>query len=137
MVSKLQLTPSDLILEPSAGEGAFIDEILQTNPSAQIHAYANLSIVTLEKCDRQSALKNTFHVIEGFQSTQEFHLLSKGVQEYPDHWKVYSFQQGDILSNECARIILADDSTKALLTTSATTLQDVALNEIVGNIYAS
>lgn len=38
MVSKLAVADNDIILEPSAGEGIFIDEILETNKSVQIDA---------------------------------------------------------------------------------------------------
>ena len=38
MVSKLDVVDNDIILEPSAGEGIFIDEVLETNKIVQIDA---------------------------------------------------------------------------------------------------
>ena len=38
MVSKLGVVDNDIILEPSAGEGIFIDEVLETNKTVQIDA---------------------------------------------------------------------------------------------------
>ena len=38
MVSKLGVVDNDIILEPSAGEGIFIDEVLETCKTVQIDA---------------------------------------------------------------------------------------------------
>lgn len=38
MVKKLNITPNDVILEPSAGEGVFIDELLKEHPDLKIDA---------------------------------------------------------------------------------------------------
>lgn len=38
MISKLEINNGDIILEPSAGEGIFIDEVLRLNKSVQIDA---------------------------------------------------------------------------------------------------
>ena len=38
MVGKLGIVDNDMILEPSAGEGIFIDEVLETNRTVQIDA---------------------------------------------------------------------------------------------------
>lgn len=38
MVAKLDISENDMILEPSAGEGIFIDEILGTNKTVRIDA---------------------------------------------------------------------------------------------------
>lgn len=38
MVSKLGVIDNDIILEPSAGEGIFIDKVLETNKTVQIDA---------------------------------------------------------------------------------------------------
>lgn len=38
MVSKLGVVDNDIILEPSAGEGIFIDEVLETSKTVQIDA---------------------------------------------------------------------------------------------------
>lgn len=38
MVAKLDISENDMILEPSAGEGIFIDEVLETNKTVQIDA---------------------------------------------------------------------------------------------------
>ena len=38
MVSKLGVVDNDIVLEPSAGEGIFIDEVLETSKTVQIDA---------------------------------------------------------------------------------------------------
>ena len=38
MVSRLGIVDHDVILEPSAGEGVFIDEVLEVNKTVQIDA---------------------------------------------------------------------------------------------------
>ncbi|MDU2211685.1 MAG: hypothetical protein E7E18_10580, partial [Eubacterium sp.] len=38
MVSKVTVSDGDVILEPSAGEGIFIDELLKTNKSFRVDA---------------------------------------------------------------------------------------------------
>lgn len=39
MINQIELQPDDLILEPSAGDGVFIDEVLRHNPNSKIEAY--------------------------------------------------------------------------------------------------
>lgn len=95
--------------------------------------YSNLSIITLERCDRNEALNNTFKVIKGFKSSGEFAALLSNSNEYPNHLKVFSFKQEDILSNEQCRVILAGTKTSALLSGSSKKLGDVA--DIVTGFY--
>lgn len=95
--------------------------------------YSNLSIITLERCERKNALDNTFRVIQGFRSSDEFGLLSGNEKEYPPNLKIFSFRQKDILANEQCRLILAESKTSALLSKSVQKLGDVA--DIVTGFY--
>lgn len=95
--------------------------------------YSNLSILTLERCDKSEALNNTFKVIQGFRSSNEFAALSENGDVYPEHLQVFSFTQKDILSNEQNRVILAGVKTLALLNNSSRKLGDVA--DVVTGLY--
>lgn len=95
--------------------------------------YSNLSIITLERCDKKSALNNTFRIIQGFNSSSEFSALLGKKQEYPDGLQIFSFKQSEILENEQCRVILAESKTSTLLAQSSQKLGDVA--NIVTGFY--
>lgn len=95
--------------------------------------YSNLSIITLERCDKKSALDNTFRVIQGFNSSSEFATLLGDIKEYPDNLQIFKFKQSDILDNEQCRVILAESKTSTLLSCSAQKLGNVA--DIVTGFY--
>ncbi|PNV63551.1 restriction endonuclease [Clostridium sp. chh4-2] len=95
--------------------------------------YSNLSIITLERCNKSEALNNTFKVIQGFRTTSEFALLLGKAPVYPERLQVFTFMQKDILSNEQCRVILADSRTSTLLTNSPKKLGDVA--DVVTGFY--
>lgn len=94
--------------------------------------YSNLSIITLERCDRQSALENTFRVIQGFNSSSEFSSLI-GKKEYPENLQIFRFKQRDIFENKLCRVILAGSKISALLSRSSRRLADIA--DIVTGFY--
>ena len=50
--------------------------------------YSNLSIITLERCGNNEALNNTFRVIQGFKSPDEFELLLNANKTLPEHLQV-------------------------------------------------
>ena len=58
--------------------------------------YSNLSIITLERCDKKTALEHTFRVIQGFNSSSEFATLLGDEKEYPENLQIFNFKQSDI-----------------------------------------
>lgn len=95
--------------------------------------YSNLSIITLERCDKKTALEHTFRVIQGFNSSSEFVTLLEGEKEYLENLQIFNFKQGDILENEQCRVILAESKTSTLLSYSEQKLSDVA--DVVTGFY--
>lgn len=95
--------------------------------------YSNLSIITLERCSKEEALDNTFHVICGFHSPSEFEVLLKKDGAYPEHLSISKLKQSEILKNEQYRVIVAETKTRALLSDAAKRLGDVA--DIVTGFY--
>lgn len=95
--------------------------------------YSNLSIITLERCDKKDALEHTFRVIQGFNSSCEFSKLLGDEKEYPENLQIFNFKQNDILENEQCRVILAESKTSALLFHSEEKLGDVA--DVVTGFY--
>ena len=95
--------------------------------------YSNLSIITLERCEYNEAINNTFKVVQGFKSPNEFELLLDTNHILPEHLQVFNFTQKDILSNEQCRLILAETKTSSLLSKSTKRLGDVA--DIVTGFY--
>ena len=71
--------------------------------------YSNLSIITLERCSKETALNNVVRVVKGFQSVAEFRLLCRN-EKIPDDFSEYALKQSDILNCEQHRFILADNS---------------------------
>lgn len=95
--------------------------------------YSNLSIITLERCDKKTALDNTFRVIQGFSSSREFATLLGNEKKYPKHLQIFRFKQSDILENKQCRVILAESKMLTLLSRSEQNLGDVA--DIVTGFY--
>ena len=59
MVNKLCVNKGSIILEPCAGDGAFIDAIMNLNPKVQIDAYElNPSAHTVKKIQQLSKYFN-------------------------------------------------------------------------------
>jgi len=95
--------------------------------------YSNLSIITLERCENNEALNNTFRVIQGFKSPNEFELLLNTNEILPEHLQVFNFIQKDVLSTEQCRMILAETKTSSLLSNNTQKLGDVA--DVVTGFY--
>lgn len=94
--------------------------------------YSNLSIITLERCSRETALNNMVRVVQGFQSISEFRFLSKEGKK-PAHFSEYRLKQLDVLNCEQHRFILADNSITNTLNKSSSRLGDVA--DVVTGFY--
>ena len=88
--------------------------------------YSNLSIITLARSDKKSALENTFKVIQGFNSSIEFAALLGEEKNYPNNLQIFKFRQRDILENEQCRLILAESKMSTLLSKTSHKLGDVA-----------
>lgn len=86
--------------------------------------YSNLSIITLEKCERHEALENTVKIIKGFKSSTEFEDILRG--NYQKHHKIYELNQLEVYTSEKSRFILADDEVSTMIDNSEVKLGDVA-----------
>ncbi len=95
--------------------------------------YSNLSIITLERCERNEALENKFKVIRGFKSSNEFKAILGNDNKYPDHLQIYSLVQKDVLANEQSRMILAEPKTSVIIKKTPHKLGDIA--NIVTGFY--
>lgn len=94
--------------------------------------YSNLSIITLEKCDRVEALKNNVRIVKGFKSSSEFEGVVKN--KFQSYHKIYKLKQRDIFTSEKSRFILADDGITSMIDTADTKLGDMA--DIVTGFYS-
>lgn len=95
--------------------------------------YSNLSIITLERSDRISALNNTFSVIKGFSSSSEFGALIEDGKKIPKNLKILKFKQSEILKNDNFKLFLGEQQISRLLSNSQKRLGDVA--DIVTGFY--
>jgi predicted RNA methylase len=84
--------------------------------------YANLSIITLEKCSsEESCLNNSFSVVSGFKRVEEL-----GHSKL-SHLKVSNFEQKNILGSvDHAFFIKGDDKITALINSHQTRIGDIA-----------
>jgi len=94
--------------------------------------YSNLSIITLEKCDRDEALKNTVRIIKGFNSSAEFEDVLRN--KFQKHHRIYELKQFDIFTTEKSRFILADDEVSTMIDASEKKLGDMA--SVVTGFYS-
>ncbi len=95
--------------------------------------YSNLSIITLERCNEESALQNTVKIFTGFQSPTEFSGLADSNANHQKALKVYEMTQESILMNPQCRFILADEKISEVFDTTTQTLGDVA--DVVTGFY--
>lgn len=91
--------------------------------------YSNLSIITLERCEGEEALKNTIRIIRGFKSPEEFKDILYG--NYSSLLEIFEVKQKDVLKNPQSRFLLADKRTEKFLRKPVCVLGDVA-NVVTG-----
>ena len=94
--------------------------------------YSNLSIITLERCSKETALNNYIRIVQGFQSAADFRLLCQD-EKLPDCFSEYTLKQSDILSCEQHRFILADNRISDSINNASLRLGDVA--DVVTGFY--
>ena len=94
--------------------------------------YSNLSIITLEKCDRKEALENVVKIIKGFNSSAEFEDVLQN--KLKKHHRLYELKQIDVFTTEKSRFILADDEVSTMIDASEKKLGDMA--SIVTGFYS-
>ena len=87
--------------------------------------YSNLSIITLERAEKDVALNNTARILQGFSSSSEFNLLFDE-KELPPHISAFSLKQSDILNCESHRFILAKSGLFQVMRKGQAVLGDVA-----------
>lgn len=94
--------------------------------------YSNLSIITLERCTKETALDNTIRILQGFRSATEFRSLCGG-EKLPAHLSEFMLKQSDVLSCEQHRFTLADRHITNALNQTSLRLGDVA--DVVTGFY--
>lgn len=94
--------------------------------------YSNLSIITLQKCDRDEALDNTVRIIKGFKSSNEFADVTDG--KLPEHLTTFELKQRDVYSAKKSRFILAEDDAASMIGSSEKKFGDIA--DIVTGFYS-
>ncbi len=94
--------------------------------------YSNLSIITLERTEKEVALDNTIRIVKGFRSVTEFQSLCLK-EKLPAHLSTYMLKQSDVLNCEQHRFILADTSVTDTINKASTSLGDVA--DVVTGFY--
>lgn len=94
--------------------------------------YSNLSIITLEKCDKDETLENNVRILKGFKSSSEFKEVLRN--RFKKHHQIYELKQIDIFKSEKSRFILADEEISYMIDTSNLRLGDMA--DIVTGFYS-
>lgn len=95
--------------------------------------YSNLSIITLERSDANSALDNSIRIVRGFKDSSEFkHLLNTCIDRL-SYLETFHLNQRAVLENEDSRFILAEQKTSSMLKSSKITLGNVA--DVVTGFY--
>lgn len=94
--------------------------------------YSNLSIITFEKCDRDTAFSNVIKVVKGFKNSLEFADVSKGT--YPAHLEVFELNQKNIYYSENSRFVLAGKGEEAIMSFTERKLGDIA--DVVTGFYS-
>ncbi len=94
--------------------------------------YSNLSIITLEKCEREEALNNVIKIIKGFKSSSEFEGVIEG--KYPSHLNIFELKQKDVFLTEKSRFILAESDAANMIGETEKKLGDVT--DIVTGFYS-
>lgn len=95
--------------------------------------YSKLSIITLERTKKEIALNNSIRIVQGFQSTSEFRLLSKN-KSLPTHLSVYTLNQSELLNYDQHRFIIADEKITNIISKASTYMGDIA--DIVTGFYS-
>lgn len=96
--------------------------------------YSNLSIITLERAEKEQALENKINILKGFKSSEEFSMIHNQQQKLPGRIKSFLLKQKDIYLNPQHRFLLAENSENTVLSSSEKTLGDVA--DIVTGFYS-
>lgn len=96
--------------------------------------YSNLSIITLERCDKKTSLENNIKIYKGFKSSSEFELLHSKGKKIPSYIQKYELNQKNILDTAQHRFVITDSIEKNVLETSNISLGDVA--NIVTGFYS-
>lgn len=95
--------------------------------------YSNLSIITLERSNELSSLKNEISVYKGFKNPEEFSLIHNKQVELPNYIEKYTLNQRDIFNSAGQRFILTEKS-ESFIFNSSKTVGDVA--DVVTGFYS-
>lgn len=95
--------------------------------------YSNLSIITLERCTKETALSNVMRIVQGFRSVEELLILLNSDKRLPTHLSEFLLKQSDVLNCERHRFILAKNDVVDTINKASLRLGDVA--DIVTGFY--
>lgn len=95
--------------------------------------YSNLSIITLQRCDAETALNNSIRIVRGFKNSSEFKYLLYTEAKLPSYFEVFNLNQRSVWENEDSRFILAQKNTSTMIKSSTVILGDVA--DVVTGFY--
>lgn len=96
--------------------------------------YSNLSIITLEKNEKNICFKNSIRIIKGFKYPEEFKLLHTSDKKKLQHLEVFKLKQSDIFDNAQHRFIISSLQEYQIITNSNSKLGDIA--DIVTGFYS-
>ncbi len=95
--------------------------------------YSDLSIITLEKSDRDKALENSVRIVSGFTDPAGF-TGPEGRYEQGYMPQVFIRKQSDILAAQRSSFVLADDRTGSIISGCEMKIGDVA--DVVTGFYS-
>lgn len=93
--------------------------------------YSSLSIITLERADKQSALNNSVRILKGFQNPSEFRYAFE--KRLPTSLQEYKLKQKDIFEIDNHRFLISDKNSTGMIGGEKIKLGDVA--DVVTGFY--
>lgn len=93
--------------------------------------YSNLSIITLQKTNKNNALKNSIRIVKGFSSSKEFDdiLNNKNIEKF----EIFNVKQKEILDQPQSRFLLTKNDSSKLLLGNNVKIGDIA--DVVTGFY--
>ena len=93
--------------------------------------YSNLSIITLQKVDKEKALNNNIRIIRGFSNTSEFIDIIKN--KNLDKFEIFNVNQKEVMELPQSRFILTQNDNSKTLLSNNVKIGDIA--DVVTGFY--
>lgn len=93
--------------------------------------YSNLSIITLQKVNKDCALKNNIRIVKGFSSSKEFYniLNNQNIEKF----EIFNINQKEILEQPQSRFLLTKNNASKVLLNNNLKIGDIA--DVVTGFY--